>query len=226
MTTRSPKPRLPGHRRRDLILEAALREFAERGYEPASMGQIAAAAGVSRTVLYDHFPSKHALFVEVLSSQHDVLLAHLSERIASEDPMHERIRGTFDAFFAFAEQRPLAFSLLFPDNPPVDPEVATDYRRRRVQSNRLLSGLLEADARRAGIDTESPVGRAVFVMHQEALEGAARWWQSHPSVPRADLVEAAMAALWTGLGAAERSEPPPVSQAQGSSGRAGSRSDG
>ncbi len=214
MTTRSPKPRLRGHQRRDLIIDAALREFAQRGYEPASMGQIATAAGVSRTVLYDHFPSKHALFVEVLSTQHDVLLDHLSERIASEGPMRERIRGTFDAFFAFAEERPLAFSLLFPDNPPVDPSVAAEYRRRRVESNRLLSGLLGADARRAGIDTDSPVGRAVFVMHQEALQGAARWWQSHASVARSDLVEAAMAALWTGLGAAER-EPQQVEEGAG-----------
>jgi AcrR family transcriptional regulator len=204
MTTRSPKPRLRGHQRRDLIIGAALREFAQRGYEPASMGQIAAAAGVSRTVLYDHFPSKHALFVEVLSSEHDALLDHLSGPIASEAPMRERIRATFDAFFAFAEDRPLAFSLLFPDHPPIDPAVAAEYRKRRATSNRLLSGLLVADARRAGIDTDSPVGRAVFVMHQEALQGATRWWQSHPGVQRQELVEAAMAALWTGLGAAER----------------------
>lgn len=204
VTTRSPKSRLRGHQRRDLIAEAALREFAQRGYESASMGQIAAATGVSRTVLYDHYPSKHALFVEVLSSQHDVLLAHLSAPIASAGPMRERLRDTFDAFFAFAEERPLAFRLLFPDRPPLDPAVAAEYRRRRELSNRLLSELLVADARRAGIDTGSRVGRAVFVMHQEALQGAARWWQSHPDVSRGELVEAAMAALWTGLGAAER----------------------
>jgi AcrR family transcriptional regulator len=204
MTTRSPKPRLRGHQRRDLITDAALREFASRGYESASMGRIAAAAGVSRTVLYDHFPSKHALFVEVLSSQHDILLEHLSAPIASQGPMRERLQGTFDAFFAFAEERPLAFRLLFPDHPPVDPAVAAEYRRRRELSNRLLSELLVADARRAGIETGSRVGRAVFVMHQEALQGAARWWQSHPDVSRPELVEAAMAALWTGLGAAER----------------------
>jgi AcrR family transcriptional regulator len=204
MTTRSPKPRLRAPQRRDLILGAALREFAERGYESASMGQMASAAGVSRTVLYDHFPSKHALFVEVLDSQHDVLLDHLRESMASQRPMRERIRGAFDAFFGFAEERPLAFRLLFPDHPPLEDAVAAEYRRRRVQSNDLLSRLLVADARRAGIDTGSPVGRAVFVMHQEALEGAARWWQSHPAVSRAELVDAAMAALWTGLGAAER----------------------
>jgi AcrR family transcriptional regulator len=204
VTTRSPKPRLRGHQRRDLIVEAALREFAEHGYESASMGRIAAAAGVSRSVLYDHFPSKHALFVEVLSGQHDVLLGHLSEPIASQGPMRGRIRGTFDAFFAFAEERPLAFRLLFPHRPPLDPAVAAEYRRRRELSNRLLSELLVADARRAGIDTGSAVGRAVFVMHQEALQGAARWWQSHPGVSREDLVDAAMTALWTGLGAAER----------------------
>lgn len=185
-------------------MDGALREFAERGYESASLGRIAASAGISRTVLYDHFPSKHALFVEVLSSQHDVLLAHLSEPIVAGGPMRERLRGTFDAFFAFAQERPLAFRLLFPDHPPLDPAVAAEYRRRRELSNRLLSELLVADARRAGIDTGSPEGRAVFVMHQEALQGAARWWQSHPELSRAKLVDAAMTALWTGLGAAER----------------------
>jgi AcrR family transcriptional regulator len=167
------------------------------------MGRIAAAAGVARTALYDHFASKHALFVEVLSSQHAVFLAHLSEPIESAGPMRERIRATFDAFFAFAEERPLAWRLLFPDHPPVDPAVAAEHRRRRGESNRLLGGLLAADALRAGIDPGSLVGRAAFVMQQEALHGAARWWQAHPEVTRAQLVEAAMTSLWTGLGVAD-----------------------
>jgi AcrR family transcriptional regulator len=206
MATRAPKPRLPAPQRRDLIVEAALREFAQRGYEAASVGRIAAAAGVSRTVMYDHFPSKHALFVELLSAQHTALLEHLSAALGAEGPMRERMKATFDAFFAFAEEHPLAWRLLFPDHPPMDPDAAGEYRRRRGESNRLLARLLAADARRAGIDPESPVGRGVFVMHQEALHGAARWWQAHPEVTREELVEAAVAALWTGLGVAERSQ--------------------
>ena len=204
MTTQSPRARLPASERRELIVEAALGEFARRGYEAASIGRIAAAAGVARTVLYDHFPSKHALFVELLSDQHAALLAHLSAPIASDAPMRERMRATFDAFFAFAEERPLAWQLLFPHHPPVDPDVSAEQRRCRTESNRVLAQLLVEDARSAGIDPDSQVGRAVFAMHQEAMHGAVRWWQAHPEVERAELVEATMVTLWTGLGAAER----------------------
>jgi AcrR family transcriptional regulator len=204
MSTPTSRSRLRAAERRSLIVSAALCEFAEIGYEAASMGRIAAAAGVSRSVLYDHFPSKHALFVELLRHWQGELLAHLEQALGGTGPLRERMRGTFDAFFAFAEEHPVAWRLLFPDHPPLDAAVAEEMRRCRTESNRVLARLLVADARRAGIDPESAVGRAVFAMHQEALHGAARWWRSHPEVTRAELVDAAVAALWTGLGVAER----------------------
>ena len=179
-----PKSRLPAGARRALIVDAALEEFAERGYEAASVGRIAAAAGISRTVLYDHFPSKHALFVELLSSQHAALLGFIGEPIGMDIPMRERMQLTFDAFFLFAEERPLAWRLLFPDNPPLDEHVADEHRRRRAEANRLRAKMIE------------PI-----------VQGAARWWRAHPDVPRAEVVRAVMATLWTGMSAVERGEP-------------------
>ena len=198
------KTRLRAPERRSLIVDAALEEFAERGYEAASMGRIAEAAGVSRTVLYDHFPAKQALYISLLRDQHAALLAHLRASLVSEGTMESRMRATYDAYFGFAEEHPLALRVLFPDNPPVDPDVAGEQRRCRVEANRLLAGLLEGDARRAGIDPASDVGRVVFLIHLEALHGVARWWDAHPTVPRSELVEGTMTALWTGLGVAER----------------------
>jgi AcrR family transcriptional regulator len=204
MSTRAPKSRLSAHERRSLIVVAALREFAEKGYEATAMGRIAAAAGVTRTVLYDHFPSKRALFCELVRVHHTRLLAHLRDTIARDAPMEERIRATIDAFFAFAENEPLAWRLLFPDHPPLDPEVLEDHRRCRAESNRLFAQLLAPDARRAGIDPGSRVGAAIFALHQAALHGGVNWWRAHPTVERAELVDATMAALWTGLGGMER----------------------
>ena len=168
------------------------------------MGRIAAAAGVSRTVLYDHFESKRALFGALIRDQHATLLAHLRATIATDAPMETRIRATIDAFFAFAEEEPLAWRLLFPEHPPLDGDVADDHRRCRAESNRLFASLLAPDARRAGIDPGSRLGAAIFALHQEALHGAVRWWRAHPSVLRAEMTDAAMAALWTGLGGMER----------------------
>lgn len=202
----APRLRLPGAERRELIVEAATAEFAQLGYEGASMGQIAAAAGVTRTVLYDHFASKHELYVELLRIQYGGLLADLSTPISSGQPMGERFVSAFDTFFRFVEERPLAWRLLFAAQPPTDPDVAADYRGVLAECNRLLASFFEADARRAGVDPASDVGRLIFAMQIDALHGAARWWRSHPSTPRAELVRAAVATLWTGMSAAERGE--------------------
>jgi AcrR family transcriptional regulator len=200
MTTQAPRTRLRGSQRRQLIVESALPEFAQRGYEAASVGRIASAAGISRTVLYDHFRSKHALFVEVLDIEQAALLSYMGAGLGSEGSTEDRWRAAFDAFFAFVEEHPLGWLLLFPSHPPLDAEAATDYRRMRAASNRVLASLLADDARRAGLEPETVRARAVFAMHRDALTAAARWWQSHPAVTRTEMVESAMAALWTGFG--------------------------
>ncbi len=200
MTADTPRTRLKGPQRRELIVDAALSEFAQRGYEAASVGRIAIAAGVTRTVLYDHFPSKHALFVEVLGQEQRALLEHLGAALSSEGSTEDRWRATFDAFFAFVEQHPRGWRLLFPDNPPLSHEAAQEYRHLRSEFNRILADLLADDARSAGLEPATVRARALFAIHRDALTAAARWWQDHPQVTRAEMVDAAMAALWTGFG--------------------------
>ena len=207
MATDTTKRRLRAPQRRSLIVQAALEEFARHGYEGASMGRIGAAAGVSRTVLYDHFPHKRALFGALLHDTHAELLAHLRERIAVDAPLQERMRSATDAFFQFAETQPSAWRLLFPDHAPVDADVAADHHREGEQANRLLAAMLAPDAKRAGIEPTSTVGEAIFAIQQSALHGAVRWWHAHPDVAREELVTAAMGLMWTGIGGLERGDP-------------------
>jgi AcrR family transcriptional regulator len=88
----APKRRIPASARRALLFDAALREFSTHGYEGASLGRIANDAGVTRTVLYDHFPSKRALFDALLEAKHDQLFSHLQEAMARGAPSAQRIR--------------------------------------------------------------------------------------------------------------------------------------
>src|SRR5206468_12644250 len=97
------KRRLRAPARRERVVEAALEAFASRGYEAVSMGEIAAAAGVARTVLYDHFDSKKALYLALLEEQNAQLVAHVAERITGAGDTRARMRATIDAFFGFAE---------------------------------------------------------------------------------------------------------------------------
>lgn len=205
MPTHAPKRRIPAPARRALILDAALEEFAAHGYEGASMGRIATAAGVTRPVLYDHFDSKRELFAAVLEAKHAELLSHMRDAIVADAPLEQRMRATIDAYLAFAEREPMAWGLLFPAHEPVDRDAAADFRRRRTASNRLLAEMLAPDARRAGLDPASAVGQAMFALQTAALHGLVLWWRSHPKAKREDLVQAAMDLMWTGIDGLGRS---------------------
>lgn len=61
-----PAPTRLTDRKRAAILDAAVSEFRQSGYEATSMDRIAASAGVSKRTVYNHFPSKEALFAQIL----------------------------------------------------------------------------------------------------------------------------------------------------------------
>ncbi|KRG68186.1 TetR/AcrR family transcriptional regulator [Pseudoxanthomonas dokdonensis] len=62
----APRRQTLSERKQDSILRAAADEFRQAGFEATSMDRIAAAAGVSKRTVYNHFPSKEALFAAVL----------------------------------------------------------------------------------------------------------------------------------------------------------------
>ncbi len=77
------KKRRPGRPRnpiaRHTLLSLALQAFAERGYSGASMGDIASSAGLRKASLFHHFPSKDALYLEVLATVQAELGAQITE---------------------------------------------------------------------------------------------------------------------------------------------------
>src|ERR1700677_4714523 len=114
--------RRPANERRTRILAGAMRVFAERGYEGASMTEIARAGGVTAAVIYDHFASKQELHGALLEGQTDALLAHVGGAVGSAGPESEqRMRVGVDAFFEFVEVNPFAWRLIFRD-PSADPD--------------------------------------------------------------------------------------------------------
>ncbi|MBI4786041.1 MAG: helix-turn-helix transcriptional regulator [Chloroflexi bacterium] len=74
-----PKSRMSGVNRRDAIIMAAKKVFAENGLRGTSVKSIAQAAGVSEALLYKHFSSKEELYSAVLQFSRDLGLAHITE---------------------------------------------------------------------------------------------------------------------------------------------------
>src|SRR5438445_10228295 len=101
----STRRRLRAADRRAQLLEVARRVFGNSGFHGVSMDDVAKEAGVTKPILYDHFPSKKELYLELLDE--DLSALHESVKQALDSPVgnRERIRRSFLAYFDFVDEQ-------------------------------------------------------------------------------------------------------------------------
>ncbi len=116
--------RLPAEQRRRQLLDIARDIFADRGFHATAMDDIAAIAGVTKPVLYQHFDNKRALFLELLDDVGEQLLLALSSAISGDLTGRARVEEGFAAYFRFVTANPAAFRLLFGAAVRNDPDFA------------------------------------------------------------------------------------------------------
>jgi AcrR family transcriptional regulator len=194
------KTRMSAPARRARIVEAALDVFASKGYQATAMADIAAEAGVTRSVLYDHFPNKRVLLLTVMQERNAALVEYVGSRITGTGSDEDRMRATIDAYFSFAEQQPAARRLLFDRIDEDDAEIRAVRWGIRESRTRAVTVLLSRDVRKLGLAPDSPTTEGAVELLIAGLDGMAQWWERHRDIPRADLVAAAMRVLWTGFG--------------------------
>src|SRR3954469_6412778 len=105
--------RMPAPLRREAILAAAEEVFARRGYHGASIDEIAQAAGISKALIYEHFPSKRELHVSLVAAEVELIFERLVESRATSEPGEVRLRQGVDAFLRWVEEHGDAFRMLF-----------------------------------------------------------------------------------------------------------------
>lgn len=193
--------RLSADERRARILEAATEVFAEHGYAAASMGEIAARAGVVASVIYDHFGSKRELHIELLQLHGEELIRRSIDEVEGGTP-EELQRVSLEAYFRFVEEDPFVWRFLFRD-PPNDPEIAAAWKRLHDRATDGIAGLIRLGTPADHIPFEMPPQTSTWMLAkaaQSASNGLAQWWWEHREVPREQVVELAMALLWEGFG--------------------------
>ncbi|MFW6866101.1 TetR/AcrR family transcriptional regulator [Nocardioides sp. CPCC 206347] len=198
-TTGTVRRRLSAPARRQRIEAAAVEVFADRGYDASSVGEIATAAGVTRTVLYDHFKSKRELYVQVLDSQNAAMLAEVGAGITGAGAGPDRLRSTIAAYLSFARQRPAARRLLVDPIPTGDADldqVLAAYRTARAQA---VAMMLAPDLARSGVVAGSTESTVIVEFLITGVDGVARWWQDHPIATLDEVTDIAARLLWNGL---------------------------
>ncbi|HTL85705.1 MAG TPA: TetR/AcrR family transcriptional regulator [Acidimicrobiia bacterium] len=138
--------RLPADQRRLQLLEVARDRFAQKGFNATSMDEIAEAAGVTKPVLYQHFPSKRALYVELLEDTGRQLLTSLADATGRAGSGRERVELGFRAYFNFAVNNRSSFRLLLGTTIRSDPEFARIVEEIINAAAETVSTLIEIDA--------------------------------------------------------------------------------
>lgn len=164
-----PRVRLPRSARRAQLLDAAEEIFVVHGFHAAAMDEIAAHAGVSKPVLYQHFPSKLELYLALLDRTADDLVGTVRAALASTTDNHVRVSATIRAYLRFVDAEG-AHRLVFETDLRSEPQVADRVERMMREAVDAI-----ADTIAAGTGLSTTDARLVSVGLAGMAEVAARW---------------------------------------------------
>lgn len=144
------------------ILDGAMREFAAKGYEAASLNTVCAENHISKGIIYHHFKDKEALYLCCIGKCFGALTAYMENATAHLSGKAEQVlRQYFDARLAFFRQNPVHLALFTSAvlQPPAHLvlEIAAARRDFDQLSISILTGLLQQSTLRQGVTVQTAV---------------------------------------------------------------------
>jgi AcrR family transcriptional regulator len=187
--------RLPRPARRRQLLGAAQEVFVAQGYHAAVMDEIAERAGVSKPVLYQHFPGKLELYLALLDESAEELVRVVREALSSTGDNRERVPATFGAFFDFVSSSGEAFRLVFESDLSNEPAVRDRLERAMRDCADMISEFIREDAGLSA-DEAHLLGMALVGMAQVS----SRFWLSRgQAIPKDAAVQLLARLAWRGI---------------------------
>jgi AcrR family transcriptional regulator len=193
MASVTPRQRLPVAERRTLIVEAAGRLFGERGYDGTRIDEIAAAAGVTKPIVYRHFGSKRDLYLSLLDRHRDDLAGFVAS-MPTEGSTEERLRSVLETWLDYVEARSYAWKMLFRDAGG-GPQIAARRREVHARARAVLVEVIRSLA------TAPPKRRELEPLAELMSMGMAAlvlWWIEDAAVSRAAVLDA-LTTAWAKL---------------------------
>jgi AcrR family transcriptional regulator len=187
--------RLPRGARRVQLLQAAQDVFVAQGFHAAAMDDIADRAGVSKPVLYQHFPGKRELYLALLEEHVGQLGDRVRQAMAGTDDNAERVVGAVRAYFEFVDAEGEAFRLVFESDLRNDVDVRTIVDRGTEVCVEAIADVIAADT---GADPERALLLAAGLTG--LAETSARWWLPRKgTVSREEAVSLMSSLAWRGI---------------------------
>ncbi|WP_236242792.1 TetR/AcrR family transcriptional regulator [Streptomyces sp. CC228A] len=187
--------RLPREVREQQMLDAAVRVFGRRGYQAASMDEIAEAAGVSKPLVYLYLTSKDALFSACIRREASALKAAIERAAADARRSPERtLWSALLAFFSHTAQHPDGWAILHRQARTHGEPFAAEVASLRAEIVAYVATLVTSHAQ---------VPQRVAAPLAHALAGAAEsladWANDTPGASARDAATTLMTLTWPGL---------------------------
>ena len=194
-TTARVTPRLSRSARRIQLMSAAKSAFVTQGYHAAAMDDIADRAGVSKPVLYQHFPSKLELYLALLNESADEMVRLVRAALSATTDNHERVDNAVAAYFTFVADNGQAYRLIFESDLRGQLEVERIVERATDDCISAITDTITADT---GVDVER--ARLLASGMVGLSQVSARYWlQQSPHVSRPEAIELLSTLMWRGI---------------------------
>lgn len=200
--TRPRSNRLPRHVRRRQLLDAALEVFVTQGYHAAAMDEIAERAGVSKPVLYQHFPGKLELYLALLDESVDTLVETVRDALRSNADPKQRVAATFGAYFEYVGGEGQAYRLVFESDLSNETAVRDRLDRAQRECAAMVSQAVREDA---GLSDDEAQLLSVGLVGMAQV--TARYWlDTRDHIPREAAEQLVARLAWRGISGWPRSE--------------------
>jgi len=186
---------MPRRERRAQLLESALEVFVAQGYHAAAMDDIAERAGVSKPVLYQHFPGKLDLYLALLDASCDTIIDNCRAALESTHDNKLRVAATMDAFFEYVAGDSGAFRLVFESDLTNEPAVREQVERVTTECAAMIAHVIHDDTGLPG-----PASRLLAVSLVGMAQVSARFWLSDAGgIVKADAAALVAGLAWRGI---------------------------
>ncbi|WP_341926625.1 TetR/AcrR family transcriptional regulator [Nocardioides psychrotolerans] len=186
---------MPRRERRAQLLSSALEIFVAQGYHAAAMDDIAERAGVSKPVLYQHFPGKLELYLALLDTSCDQIIENCRVALASTQDNKLRVGATIDAFFEYVANDSGAFRLVFESDLTNEPAVREHVERVTTECAALIAHVIADDT-----GLPETASRLLAVSLVGMAQVSARFWLSEAGgISRTEAAALVSALAWRGI---------------------------
>lgn len=187
--------RLPRDERRAQLLDAAQQVFVAQGYHATGMDDIAGRAGVSKPVLYQHFPGKLDLYLALLEQSAEALVDRVRSALDDTTDNKLRVYAAMQAYYAYVDDTAGTFRLVFESDLTAEERVRARVERTTQRCAELVSDVIAEDA---GLSRDEAMLVAVGLTGM-AQVSARYWLTTGGAVPRDAAATLLGSLAWRGV---------------------------